>query len=84
MTSLGLVILAIAAGCSSGEKTASPPEPLSSAELGWVRAEASWAIDIYDDELGPDGGGALAATIATRHWCCCLWLWLICNYRLCG
>ncbi len=52
-------ILALVAGCSSGDEAASPPEPLSSAELGWVRAESSWAIDIYDDEIGSTEGNAL-------------------------
>ena len=66
---LALVLLVAAvgcAGCSGGEEPSAAPGPLTSAELGWVRAESAWAIAIYDEELGPDPGPALVRACEER------------------
>ena len=51
LLTLALVLALLAAGCSVGEDDDEPDlSPLTSAELGWIRAYSAWTIGIYDDE----------------------------------
>jgi hypothetical protein len=62
-------LLAFAVGCGGADEDAAPPsraEPLTAAELGWVREYSSWTIDVYDEELGPEPGPALVRECRTR------------------
>lgn len=58
---------AASVGCRDGADStpSTDTEPLTSAELGWIRAYSVWTFEIYDDELGPSTGARLVR--ACRH-----------------
>jgi hypothetical protein len=64
---LVFAVLALAgAGCrdeaAEADPAASSTEPLSSSELGWVRAYSAWTIEISEDADGSESGAAAAAS----------------------
>jgi hypothetical protein len=62
---VALVLLAPACAGESDSETS--PDPLTPAELGWMRVYAAWTIDIYNGELGPDGGPLLVKECLARR-----------------
>jgi hypothetical protein len=60
-----IALVLLVAGCrhdASEESVALDTSPLTSAELGWVRAYSAWAIDISDDEVTPLSGKGRVAS----------------------
>ena len=63
---LAVVAAFVLSGCSGESSPVRTSGPLTTPELGWIRAESAWAIAIYDEELGPAPGAALVRECKQR------------------
>ena len=66
---IAAALMLAASGCSGGSDGSAAPaddSPLTSAELGWIRAYSAWTFAIHDDELGAPVGPQLVAACRDR------------------
>ena len=68
VAAFALAFVVAASGCTGESSTsgAASGEPLSAAELGWVREYSDWTIDVYDEEFDSRPGRDLVEECRER------------------